>query len=294
MANIFYFGLGYVAKHLAEKYPFWRTLGTKQKEPKEDFINYETIIFNEFHQFDPAILDKYNQFLISIPPIDGEDLVFKYYQDYFRSRASSVRWLGYLSATNVYGDHDNAWVNEITMAKPFTKKGKDRLKSEQQWLELYEKYQCPVHIFRLSSIYGPDRSPLEKILYGKTSYLVEKAGHFLSRIHLHDICRVLQATLDTPQHGQIFNLADDLPAEYATVMEYAYGLLGETPPPKVSPDDPKVPRNFQDYFKESKRVKNDKIKQGLGISLLFPTYREGLQNCLDHINAKEEQKNRQR
>ncbi|WP_032113681.1 SDR family oxidoreductase [Candidatus Paracaedibacter symbiosus] len=292
MTSLFCFGLGYVAQHLANKHPFWRCMGTKQAKPLSEnrfsISPYETVIFNEFQQFDPTILDKYNQFLISIPPIKGADLVLKHYQNYFKKRGSSIRWVGYLSATNVYGDHDGAWVDETATTNPTTINGRARLEAEKQWLSLYEMHHCPVHIFRLSSIYGPDRSPLEKILYGKVTFLVDKTGHFFSRIHLYDICRVLQATLEQPRPGQIFNLADDLPAEYTTVMEYAYALLGELPPPKLPLESAKISPAFLEYFKESKRIKNSKIKQELGISLLYPTYREGFQNCLDFINDKEQ------
>lgn len=289
MTGLFCFGLGYVAKQLADKHPFWRCMGTKQTKPHQKkpgpISPYQTVIFDEQEQFAPSILDRYKCFLISIPPVDGADLVLKYYKDYFKSRGNSINWIGYLSATNVYGDHDGAWVDETTPPTPISQKGIARFKAEQEWLSLYETHQCPVHIFRLSSIYGPGRSPLEKILEEHQVTLIDKIGHFFSRIHASDICRVLMTTIEKPQGGEIYNLADDLPAENAAVMEYAYALLGMLPPFRIPFETAQISESLREYYTENKRVKNNKIKQKLGISLIYPTYREGLQNCLEFLNA---------
>lgn len=288
MTGLFCFGLGYVAKQFADKYPFWRCMGTHQTQPAEKkpapISLYQTVIFDQNQQFPSHILDKYNHFLISIPPIDGADLVLKYYKDYFQSRSHSIQWIGYLSATNIYGNHEGAWVNETTQPAPLSKKGIDRLHAEQEWLNLWKTSHCPVHIFRLSSIYGPGRSPLEAIRHHQAP-LIDKAGHFFSRIHVNDICRVLTATIETPQAGEIFNLADDLPAENAAVMEYAYTLLGLLPPPRVPLENAQISDTLKEYYNENKRVNNQKIKQQLGVSLIYPTYREGLRNCLEFIDA---------
>lgn len=288
MTGLFCFGLGYVAKQFAEKYPFWRCAGTKQGKPTQQkpapISPYQTYIFDQNEQFSENILDRYKQFLISIPPVDGGDFVLRHYKDYFKSRGNSINWIGYLSATNVYGDHDGAWVDETTVPNPTKQQGIARLNAEQEWLSLYEISGCPVHIFRLSSIYGPGKSPFEKILYKQVT-LIDKIGHFFSRIHVSDICRVLTATIEQPQPGEIFNLADDLPAENAAVMEYAYALLGLPPPSRICFEEAQISDALKDYYNENKRITNEKIKEKLGISLIYPTYREGLQNCLELING---------
>lgn len=273
MTKLFCFGLGYVATRWAETYSSLECQGTKQ---------HEEIIFNQFQQFDTAILDAYTHFLISIPPINGQDLVLSRYADYFKKRGSSIKWIGYLSATNVYGDHKGEWVDEETQPVPLTEQGHHRLLAEKKWLSLFETHQCPVHIFRLSSIYGPHRSPFDR-MSTPCAPLVDKPGHFFSRIHVDDICQVLQATIDHPHPGQIFNLSDNLPAESATVTEYAYALLNKKPPPRIPFIQVQISKAMRSYYNENKRVKNDKIKQELGVSLLYSTYKEGLKNCLDYI-----------
>ncbi len=273
MTKLFCFGLGYVATQWVKTYPTLKYQGTKQNED---------IIFNQFQQFDPAILDDFTHFLISIPPVHGQDLILDRYADYFIKRGSSIQWIGYLSATNVYGDYQGQWVDEKTFPVPLSKRGHYRLIAEKKWLSLFETYQCPVHIFRLSSIYGPHRSSFER-MGAACAPLVDKPGHFFSRIHVDDICQVLQKTVEHSHPGQIFNLSDDLPCDSATVMEYAYALLNKKPPPRIHFEEAQISEEMRSYYYENKRVKNDKIKQELGIKLLYSTYKEGLKDCLNYI-----------
>lgn len=280
MTKLFCFGLGYVAKHLTTQYLFEACQGTHQTK---NSTPPPSLVFNQLQQPRPAVLDRYTHFLISIPPQNGTDLVLDYYIDYFKNRGPGVKWVGYLSATSVYGDHAGSWVDETTSPAPTTDRGRQRLNAEKAWLRLFEGAQCPVHIFRLSSIYGPYRSAFDRI--GQPPpVLVDKAGHFFSRIHVADICQVLWQTINHPHPGQIYNLSDDLPAENAAVMEYAYSLLNQTPPARVPFAQAQLSEVMREYYNENKRVKNDKIKQELGISLLYPTYREGLKNCLSSID----------
>jgi hypothetical protein len=37
------------------------------------------------------------------------------------------------------------------------------------------------------------------------------------------------------------------------------------------------------FYAENKKVRNDRIKTELGVELIYPTYREGLQSLLDQM-----------
>ena len=49
---------------------------------------------------------------------------------------SKVKWITYLSATSVYGNHDGEWVDENSKTKPTSQNGIARLKAENSWLSL--------------------------------------------------------------------------------------------------------------------------------------------------------------
>ncbi|MEO0864818.1 MAG: SDR family NAD(P)-dependent oxidoreductase, partial [Pseudomonadota bacterium] len=53
-------------------------------------------------------------------------------------------------------------------------------------------------------------------------------------------------------------------------------LLGLPVPPAEDFETADMTPMARSFYAESKRVRNDRIKDGLGVRLLYPTYREGL------------------
>ena len=54
--------------------------------------------------------------LISIAPVNGEDIVIKNFKERFKDK--KFKWITYLSATSVYGDHRGEWVDETSQTNP--------------------------------------------------------------------------------------------------------------------------------------------------------------------------------
>ena len=184
--------------------------------------------------------------------------------------ASGARWVGYLSTTGVYGDHQGAWVDETTALTPASPRGAQRVLAERQWRDT----GLPVHIFRLAGIYGPGRGPFEKVRDG-TARRILKPGQVFSRIHVDDIAQVLEASIRHPAPGTAYNVCDDDPAPPQDVLSHAATLLGLPQPPAVDHATAELSPMARSFYAESKRVRNDRIK-ALGVTLRYPTYREGL------------------
>ena len=188
-------------------------------------------------------------------------------------------WVGYLSTTGVYGNHNGAWVDEATVLNPTTERGKLRNTAERAW----ENSDLPLHIFRLAGIYGPGRGPFSKVRNG-TARRIIKADQMFSRIHVDDIAQVLAASIHAPRPGAIYNLCDDDPAPPQDVISHAATLLGLPLPPTVDFEIAEMTPMAKSFYAENKRVSNDLIKSELGVKLLYPTYKSGLQNLLDREN----------
>ena len=112
----------------------------------------------ENDKFDESItneLEKANYILISIPPVNGEDLVSKNFGISLKKN-NNCKWITYLSATSVYGDHKGEWVDEKSITKPTSINGINRLKAEKSWMEISKKYNLPLQIFRLAGIYSQE------------------------------------------------------------------------------------------------------------------------------------------
>ncbi|MBV0899498.1 MAG: SDR family oxidoreductase [Wolbachia endosymbiont of Fragariocoptes setiger] len=255
--NLFCFGYGYVAQFLRKKLSGHKISGTSCN------LHTDNVQIFDYNQVDESILKAATHVLISIPP-NGDNILEKY-----GHHLQNIQWLGYLSATSVYGDYKGNWVNENSQTRPSQNRGKDRLKIEKKWLAS----KLPVHIFRLAGIYGPGRNLLVDLKIGKAKN-VEKKNHYFSRIHVEDIANILLSSMQNINSGEIYNCADDLPSSHFEVLKYATQLLNIELPTQV--DISSLSSFSQSFYAESRKVSNRKIKQDLSITLVYPNYRIGL------------------
>jgi len=220
--------------------------------------------------------------LVSIPPAAGfgdapapaADLVLARLAAKI-SAAHNIQWLGYLSTTGVYGDRAGAWVDETSERRPGNPRSLRRAAVEDAWLSLWRERGVPVHVFRLAGIYGPGRSAFDQLRAG-TAKRIDKPGQIFSRIHVEDIAGVLEASIARPRPGAIYNVADDAPAPAAEVVAHAAKLLGIAAPPLEPYDPERLSPMAREFYAETRRVRNERIKRELGVRLLHPDYRAGL------------------
>jgi nucleoside-diphosphate-sugar epimerase len=189
----------------------------------------------------------------------------------------SLKWVGYLSTTGVYGNREGGWVSETDIPAPTSARARRRVAAEQEWLAS----GLTAHIFRLAGIYGPgpDRNALEDVRSGRARRVV-KVNQVFSRIHVQDISRVLRASIDRPNPGTIYNVADDEPAPPQDVITYAAELLGAEPPPEIPFEKAALSEAAKSFYADNRRVTNIRIKNDLGVELAYPSYREGLKSIV--------------
>lgn len=216
--------------------------------------------------------------LVSVPPVNNKDLILPMYGELIVRKMKNLKWLGYLSATSVYGEKEGGACDENTPTNPGAQRGKIRLQAENIWRDLHKNYGVPVHIFRLAGIYGEGRNNLTDIAEGKSRTIV-KPGHKFNRIHVEDIVGALWASMQNPQPGEIYNLADNTPASGEDINNYAALLLNVSPPPRIEFEDVKdeISPMLRSFYEENKVILNDKVKETLGYRFKYPSYREGLQ-----------------
>ena len=279
--NIFCFGCGQVAKEfikklLSEKYNLNIAITTRQESNIIEFLGQKILDF-EFNsdKIDKNIFKKLKDFdhiLISIPPEHEKDLVLKYFSKEILDQ--NIKWITYLSATSVYGNHEGKWVDENSKTLPKSKNGIERLAVEKVWLKMYEKNNIPLQIFRLSGIYSNVYNVLERIRSGNTS-LIRKENQFFSRIHVEDIANLLFLSLNKFKKGEIFNISDDKPASSEEVMKYGAKILNLPEPKEIKLEDIQS-EMLKAFYRDSKKVSNKKVKEFFNYDFKFPTYVEGL------------------
>tara|TARA_B100000965_G_scaffold362853_1_gene345190 strand:+ start:3835 stop:4710 length:876 start_codon:yes stop_codon:yes gene_type:complete len=279
--NIFCFGFGQVAKHFVQKLNYdgvsFKLSATSREESKiKKFgdINFESFKLTE-QGFDKNLTDRLEEadhILLSIAPINGVDIVLKNFQSNFKS--NKIKWMTYLSATSVYGDHGGEWVDEKSNTNPTFSNGITRLKVEKEWMKLSDKFDLPFQIFRLAGIYSNQYNILKRLKLGEAK-IVNTKDHFFSRVHVEDIANILRYSLNSLKKNEIYNISDDRPASAKEVTIYGAKLLGVKKPEIIEIDEIKS-EMLKNFYKESKKVNNKKMKEYFNYKLKYPTYVEGL------------------
>lgn len=286
--RLFAFGYGYTADFLGRALLAtgeWSLAGTTRDTHKRSALRARGIdayLFTEEKPLgDPmAMLDGVTHILISTPPDKEGDVVFRLHEDDLR-RIPTLKWIGYLSTTSVYGDRDGQFVDETSELRPTSIRGSRRVRAENDWRNFEHDSGIPVDIFRMAGIYGPGRSALDSVRAGIKRRIL-KPGHTFSRVHVDDVIQTLMNVLNIPEKhkGGIYNIADDEPAPSHEVIAYACRLLGQDPPPLISFEEANLAPITLSFYSDNKQIRNNKIKQDLGVKLAYPNYRVGLEACL--------------
>lgn len=286
--NIFCFGFGQVAKNFIKKlnledYKINLSVTSRSETLKKTFerINYNSYQFDG-KKFDRDLLIKLKEadhILISIPPVNNEDVVVKTFSQFIKNL--NPKWITYLSATSVYGDHGGEWVDECGRTNPISPNGKARLKAENSWISFHKSNKLPVQIFRLSGIYSNEKNILVRLKSGDVK-LVNKKNHYFSRIHVEDIANILFLSMFKFKSAEIYNLADDKPTPSEEIILYGAEILGIQNLKKIEVNEIES-EMLKSFYKESKKVNNKKIKNYFDYNLKFPSYVEGLNYIRDNF-----------
>jgi nucleoside-diphosphate-sugar epimerase len=280
------FGLGYSAQHFVEEFgqrKFDRIVGTVRGAERAAALNahpsgrLQALVFDGtavLPELRNAIAEA-DAALISVPPDENGDPVLRACGDIL-AHAQRLRRIVYLSTIGVYGDRGGAWVDEATPPQPGAARSRERLAAEQAWIDFGARQDIAVAILRLAGIYGPGQNALVQIARG-TARRILKPGQVFNRIHVSDIAQAIDSAFARRAFG-IFNVADDAPTPPADPIVFAAQLMGVAPPPEIpfAQVAPAMSPMALSFWQECRRVKNDKLKRELGVSLRYPTYREGL------------------
>ncbi len=185
-------------------------------------------------------------------------------------------WIGYVSSTAVYGDRAGGWALEDSELNAASLEGARRVRAERDWLDAGQGMGLTVQLFRLPGLYGPGRSPLDRLRDG-TARIVRKPGQVFNRVHVDDVVSGLFASMARPRPGAAYILCDDEPAPADVVMEGAARRLGLPIPPEIDLDDPSVSNAMRRFYLDSKRLSNARAKAELGWRPKYPSWRDGLE-----------------
>ena len=140
----------------------------------------------------------------------------------------------------------------------------------------------PIVILRVPGIYARGRLPEERLRAGEP-VLREEESPFSNRIHADDLARVCVAAAHRDHPHDLYNVSDGHPT---TMTDYFYRVadaLGLTRPPAVTLEEARrrLGEGMLSYLAESKRIDNRRMREELGVELMYPDLASGLADCGD-------------
>jgi nucleoside-diphosphate-sugar epimerase len=284
MSTLVCLGFGYCARFYVAEFGsrFDRVIGTSRSAGKAG-AGAEMLVFDGIHpslQLRDAIAGASHLLISAAPGEAGDPVLAALAGDI--AAAPNLQSVVYLSSTGVYGDHGGAWIDETAPTVSRQARGEARVDAEIAWQALGRQRNTPVAILRLGGIYGPGQNAFARLLAGR-AHRIDKPSHVSNRIHVADIAQAIDAAF-TRHFGGVVNVTDGDPAPPNDQIEFAAKLLGIAPPPLLSLDE--AARTLSpfllSFYDGCARVRNDRLKNELGVTLRYPDYRTGLQALLDH------------
>lgn len=188
--------------------------------------------------------------------------------------------LVYGSTSGVYGDRQGAWIDETAPSRPQTERAGRRVDAEAAVHGLGRVTGLRTTVLRIPGIYAPDReggTPRGR-LERRTPVLCEADDVFTNHIHADDLARACALALWRGKPQRNLNVCDDTEMKMGDYVDLAADLYGMARPPRLSRLDAQaqLPPMLLSFMNESRRLRNNRMKQELRMVLRYPSVREGL------------------
>ncbi|MCW5654328.1 SDR family oxidoreductase [Hydrogenophaga sp.] len=190
--------------------------------------------------------------------------------------------LVYGSTSGVYGDAQGRWVSEAMPAQPRTPRAWRRVDAEASVHWLGRALGVRTSVLRIPGIYAPDRpggTPRERLQRG-TPVLRPEDDVYTNHIHADDLARACVLALWRGRPQRNINVVDDTELKMGDYFDLAADLYGLPRPPRldrVSAND-QLPLMLLSFMSESRRLRNQRMKDELRLRLHHPTVAQGLRS----------------
>jgi nucleoside-diphosphate-sugar epimerase len=164
-------------------------------------------------------------------------------------------------------------IDEATPVDPTEARARERLAAERWYRD------AGATVVRAAGIYGPGRGLHLRLKRG-TFRMPGDGTNVVSRIHVADLARLIVGVFrraretERARGGEVFLAADDNPVPQLEAIEWLCRRLELPLPPRVPIAEAPA------TLRHDRAIDNRHIKSWTGLSLLYPSYREGFEACL--------------
>lgn len=188
------------------------------------------------------------------------------------------RRLVYISTSGVYGDRQGAWTPETAPLRPQSERAVRRCDAETQLRQWAVRNHVALTILRAPGIYSEQRLPIERLRKG-TPALDPGDDSFSNHIHAADLASATVHALRRSKSGRAYNVCDDAPLRMGDYFDLVADAQQLPRPPRIdlATAAATLPRSLFSFMRESRRLRNTRLKKELGLELRFPSVAAFLQ-----------------
>jgi nucleoside-diphosphate-sugar epimerase len=193
------------------------------------------------------------------------------------------RRIVYISTSAVYGDCAGAWIDEDHPVAPTTPRGLRRLDAERQLQAWADEHGVEWIILRVPGIYGPGKLPLARLQNG-LPVLREDQAPYTNRIHGDDLATICVAAMRSDRPNRVYNVSDGHPGNMTDYFFRVADAAGLPRPPEVAREaaDAVLSAGMLSFLNDSRRMRNDRMLDELGVTLQYPDLDAGLKSCFSN------------
>jgi nucleoside-diphosphate-sugar epimerase len=195
-------------------------------------------------------------------------------------RPSRLQHVVYGSTTGVYGHCHGERFDEARTVNPQTPRAQRRVDAEQQIRWFGRKHAVATTILRIPGIYATDREgghPRERLARG-TPVLQAQDDVYTNHIHADDLARACIAALFRGRAQRVVHVCDDTELTMGDYFDLAADMVGLPRPQRISREQAQAQLTpmMLSFMSESRRLRNDRLKNELRLRLRYPTVCDGL------------------
>lgn len=206
----------------------------------------------------------------SIPPVTSLPPRFAMRSALQAAYGAGVDRFIYFSSCGLYGDEpdDDTWIDEDTPTRP--DHAMENIVSDEAEIAASSFERLRLVRLRLAPVYGPGRGVRDRMRKG-TYKILDDGQHATSRIHIDDVVNVVLAAEERAPSQSIYLVGDDEPTTQGEYARWLSARLGLPMPPSRPIIEPGAARAAH----RNRRIRNAKMKAELGVTLKYPSFREG-------------------
>jgi nucleoside-diphosphate-sugar epimerase len=182
----------------------------------------------------------------------------------------------HISSTSVYGQQEGEWVDEDSPCEAKNESGEICIAAERLVLDRFSSNATKGQgtVLRLSGIYGPDRLLSRIDALKNAQPLPGPEDGWLNLIHVEDAAQAIVTCAKAETIESVYLVSDDRPVLRGDYYRLLAKLVN-APEPTFDPDA--VARHSRGI---NKRCRNQKLREGLSVTLQFPDIESGLAHAV--------------